>query len=304
MGCGSWSPSSFSNYVSTSRGISLDEFTTKDFTNKQVFKATKINEDLVPYNVMRECCDSDEHPNSVPVILALDVTGSMGKAAVKVAQKLNDIMTKLYSSNAVKDIEFCIMGIGDLECDSSPIQISQFESDVRIASHMDKIYFEFGGGGNEYESYTAAWYMGAKHCDLDCWKRNKKGIIITMGDEQLNPFLPKRQLSIVTGDNLQDDVLTSSLYKEVTEKFKVYHISVDDYYSSYGGNNYHNDVDSSWNEVLGNHYHIATLNTLGDTITDIIIEATKEDEGITFVDSDANNNSIFGDVPDDSKISW
>jgi hypothetical protein len=304
MGCGSWSPSSFSNYVSTSRGISLDEFTTKDFTNKQVFKATKINEDLVPYNVMRECCDSDEHPNSVPVILALDVTGSMGKAAVKVAQKLNDIMTKLYSSNAVKDIEFCIMGIGDLECDSSPIQISQFESDVRIASHMDKIYFEFGGGGNEYESYTAAWYMGAKHCDLDCWKRNKKGIIITMGDEQLNPLLPKRQLSIVTGDNLQDDVLTSSLYKEVSEKFKIYHISVDDYYSSYSGNNYHNDVDSSWNEVLGDHYHIATLNTLGDTITDIIIEATKEVEGVTFVDSDANNNSIFGDVPDDSKISW
>jgi hypothetical protein len=169
---------------------------------------------------------------------------------------------------------------------------------------MDKIYFEFGGGGNEYESYTAAWYMGARHCDLDCWKRNKKGIIITMGDEQLNPLLPKRQLSIVTGDNLQDDVLTSSLYKEVSEKFKIYHISVDDYYSSYGGNNYHNDVDSSWNEVLGDHYHIATLNTLGDTITDIIIEATKEDEGVTFVDSDANNNSIFGDISDDSKISW
>lgn len=304
MGSGSWTSKSFSDYVSTSRGVSLDEFTTKSYSNQEVFKSTRIHDDLLPYNVMRECCDSEEHPNTIPVILALDVTGSMGKAAVKVAQKLNDIMTKLYSNNSVKDIEFCIMGIGDLECDRSPIQISQFESDVRIASHLDNIYFEFGGGRNDYESYTAAWYMGARHCNLDCWKRNKKGIIITMGDEQLNPILPKRKIYDLTGDNLQDDIRTDALYKEVTEKFKVYHISVDDYYSSYGGNNYNDLVDSSWNELLGDNYTVATLNSLGNTITNIIIKATKEDEYPAFIDSDTNNNSIFGNVSDDSKISW
>ena len=304
MGSGCWTSNSFSDYVSTSRGVSLDEFTTKSYSNQEVFKSTRIHEDLVPYKVMRECCDSEEHPNTIPIILALDVTGSMGTAAVKVAQKLNDIMTKLYSNNSVKDIEFCIMGIGDLEYDRTPIQISQFESDTRIASHLDKVYFEFGGGGNAYESYTVAWYMGARHCNLDCWKRNKKGIIITIGDEQLNPILPKRQLSNLTGDNLQDDVLTKALYKEVTDKFKVYHISVDDYYSSYGGNNYNDHVDSSWNELLGDNYTVATLNNLDNTITDIIIRATKEDEtGFINFETD-NNNSIFGDVPDDSKISW
>ena len=42
---------------------------------------------------------------------------------VEVAKKLNVIMTKLYEK--VTDVEFLIMGIGDLACDSCPFfQIS------------------------------------------------------------------------------------------------------------------------------------------------------------------------------------
>ena len=307
MGCGSWSPSSFKSYVNTSRGMSLDEFTTGDFTNKQIFKSTKIHEDLVPINVMRECCDNEEHPETVPVILALDVTGSMGKAAVKVAQKLNDIMTKLYENNAVKDIEFCIMGIGDLEYDNSPIQISQFESDIRIAAHLDKLWFEFGGGGNTYESYTAAWYMGLKHCKLDCWKRGKKGIIITMGDELPNPILYKRELCLETGDKLQDNITTENLYKEASEKFDIYHISVDDYDSSYRFNNRRGTgslVDDKWIELLEDNYKVATLDNLSSTITDIIINAVKaQTDTVSFVPDNVINN-IFGEVPEDVKVAW
>jgi hypothetical protein len=163
---------------------------------------------------MRECRDSEEHPETVPVILALDVTGSMSAAAVEIAKKLNVIMTNLYDQ--VKDVEFMIMGIGDLYCDRGSIQISQFESDIRIAEQLDKIWFEFGGGGNFWESYSAAWYMGSRHCDLDCWKRGKKGIIITMGDERLNPYLPEEALMLQTGDDLEADVKTEDLYEEVS----------------------------------------------------------------------------------------
>ena len=77
----------------------------------------------------------------------------MGNTAVEVAKKLNEIMTNLYEE--VSDVQFMIMGIGDLYCDEAPIQASQFESDIRIAEQLDKIYFEGGGGGNGYESYTA-----------------------------------------------------------------------------------------------------------------------------------------------------
>lgn len=275
MGHGTWTTSSYSDYTTKNRGLSADEFaSSKDFTAQTMYTSRHLPKELNPENIMRECCDSDEHPDTFPVILALDVTGSMGGAAMKVAQKLNEIMTNLYEDNGVKDIEFCVMGIGDLAYDTAPIQISQFESDIRIAEQLDKVYFEAGGGGNKYESYTAAWYMGARHCSLDCWKRGKKGIIITMGDELPNPYLPRAQLTRVTGDKLQDDINTPDLFQEVKEKFNVYHISVKDRETSYTMYQEWYDEDSKWKELLGNNYYVASLDELATVIVNIIKDNT------------------------------
>ena len=276
MGSGSWSSRSFSDYTTTTKGMAVADFIDTSFSAQELYKARRLSAVLDPKNVMRECRDSEEHPNTLPVILALDVTGSMGGSAVKVAQKLNEIMTELYNDPNAQDIEFCIMGIGDLYCDSSPIQISQFESDIRIAEQLDELYFEGGGGGNSYESYTAAWYMGVNHCDLDCWKRGQKGIIITMGDELPNPYLPKAGrycgLAEATGDKLQDDVLTEDLYQQVTEKFDVYHISIDDKESSYSWNNRRNNLDEHWTELIGDHYLVANLDNLATRIVEIVTQ--------------------------------
>ena len=272
MGWGSWDAQAYSTYTTNTRGMDSATFATADnFTAQTMFTSRRIADALNPKDVMRECCDSEEHPNTLPVILALDVTGSMGGAAMKVAQKLNEIMTDLYADNGVKDIEFCVMGIGDLECDNAPVQISQFESDIRIAEQLDKVYFEAGGGGNTFESYTAAWYMGARHCKLDCWNRGQKGIIITMGDECPNPYLPKRGLAEVTGDRLQDSIETKDLLDEVKEKWDVYHISINDRESSYEWHNKRYHEDEQWRKLLGDNYHISTLDNLAQTITNIII---------------------------------
>lgn len=271
MGNGTWTTSSYSAYTTSSRGLSADEFAvSNDFTAQTMYTARRLASELNPKNVMRECCDSDEHPYTLPVILALDVTGSMGGAAMKVAQKLNEIMTNLYNDESIKDIEFCVMGIGDLAYDDAPVQISQFESDIRIAEQLDKVYFEAGGGGNKYESYSAAWYMGLLHCSLDCWDRGRKGIIITMGDELPNPYLPKERLASVTGDKLQDDIETTELLKEVKEKYDVYHIAVNDSETSYKMYQSWYDEDSKWRELLGANYYVATLNDLATVIVNII----------------------------------
>lgn len=270
MGSGSWTTSDFCQYSVSTKCATLDGLGALDISlsNQEMFKSTRIDENLKPFNVMRECLDSEEHPETLPVILAVDVTGSMGEAAVEVAKKLNIIMTSLYDN--VKDVEFMIMGIGDLYCDNSPIQISQFESDIRIAEQLDKIWFEFGGGGNLWESYTAAWYMGSRHCKLDCWKRGKKGIIITMGDERLNPLLQRSMLSTLTGDTLQVDVDTKDLYVEASEKYDIYHIQVD-----HGRNWDSKNIDESWS-LLGNNYKKANMDNIADVIIDIITNNKNE----------------------------
>lgn len=268
MGSGSWTTASFVNYA-TSRGYETDTrgTITSSCTNQEMFRAHTIDPALDPKNVVRECCDSKEHPNTFPVILALDVTGSMGQAAVEISKKLNNIMTKLYEQ--VEDIEFMVMGIGDLSYDSCPIQASQFESDIRIAEQLEKVYFEFGGGGNSYESYTAAWYFGTRHTKLDCWNRGKKGIIITIGDERLNPYLPRTAyycgLSNATGDSLQADVETKDLYTETAEKFDIYHINV-----NHRGGYDQEQIKKSFLEYLDDK-HFCTINKLDD-ITDTIVE--------------------------------
>lgn len=270
MGCGSWTRASIDAYTCSTRGVDSVTYAASSATAQEVFRSTSLHPDLNPRGVMRECLDTEEHPNTFPVILALDVTGSMGAAAAKVAKSLGDIMDDLYSSKEVPDIEFCIMAIGDLYCDSAPIQMSQFESDVRIAEHLDKVYFERGGGGNMWESYTSAWYMGSRHCKLDCWNRGKKGIIITLGDEQLNPILQKDKLLAFVRDSEQADVDTPNIFKEASEKFSIYHISVDDADSSYGWNNRKGEVDKSWKNVLGQNYYVSGIDDLSKTITSII----------------------------------
>ena len=285
MGSGSWSSAVYNVYTSNTKGMDAATYTTAtNLSTQDIFKSVTLHKDLDPKGVMRECCDSEEHPNTFPVILALDVTGSMGQAAIKTAQKLNDIMTDLYADESLPDIEFCIMGIGDCSCDRFPIQISQFESDIRIAEQLDQLYFEFGGGGNRYESYTAAWYMGTRHCKLDCWDRGQKGLIITMGDELPNPYLPIEGswgggLNEVTGDSLQGNIETKDLLPEVLEKFNVYHLSINDESSSYKYYQQHG-IGQKWRELLGDHYQVCTLDNLPKVITEIVI-ANSKGGGIT-----------------------
>lgn len=289
MGSGNFTTSSFTSY-SMSRGRTVDSKGTVTCDSLQDFyQQTHIHKDLNPYKVVRECCDSEEHPNTIPVIIGLDVTGSMGGACIKTAQNLNTIITSLYDK--FKDIEFMIMGIGDLSYDRAPIQASQFESDVRIAEHLDKVYMEHGGGGNGFESYTAAWYFGLHHTKLDCWKRGKKGIIITMGDEPLNPYLPKYPLEKITGDNLEADVETKDLYELTKEKFDIYHIAIDDFDDCYQV--YKSRVDKTFKDVLKENYKISTLDELPSTIVKCIENSVNGYSTENSVETTNNNSNLI-----------
>lgn len=272
MGSGTWTKNDYYNYAKTI-GRTIDDNGALDeaYTAQELFASTRLQPELNPYKVIRQCCDTQEHPKTIPVILALDVTGSMGCAAAEVAKKINKVMTELYEK--VTDVEFLVMGIGDLAFDTAPIQASQFESDIRIAEQLDKIYFEGGGGGNGFESYTGAWYFGLRHTDLDCWKRGKKGIIITMGDEPLNPYLPVNRLRNVTGDSLETDIETNILYEETVKKFDIYHLAVNDKATAY--HYYKNHINKSFGKYLDDkHLLTVSLDNIANTIVDIVSEAS------------------------------
>lgn len=265
MGYNTYNSRDFEYHSTTVRGFkSMDEFSKA--STQELYRAKGLEEELNPKGVIRECCDSPNHPETIPVILALDVTGSMGEVASAAAKKLGEIMETVYDTTP--NVEFLVMAIGDMTYDIAPVQASQFEADIRIAEQLEKIYFEGGGGGNLWESYTAAWYFGLKHTKLDCWKRDKKGIIITMGDESLNPYLPKEGIQRFFGDKVQDDIETPILYDAVREKFEVYHIAINDSGTSYS---YHeSNIQKTWKPLLKERCFLSSCESLANTIVNII----------------------------------
>ena len=267
MGGGTWTTSAYVTHSTTSRGFtSMDDF--KAASAQQLYRSHSLDAMLDPRGKVRECCDSDEHPNTKPVILGLDVTGSMGSAAEAVAKQLGDIMQRLYGT--VSDVQFMTMAIGDLSYDDAPLQVSQFESDIRIAEQLEKVWFEGGGGGNHWESYTQAWYYGLWRTKLDCYdKRGQKGLIITIGDEPLNPYLPAGPLAETLGISVQGDIDTDDLYKEACKKFDIWHIGFEDARTSYRHYKEWGEL-KGWEKLLGDHFVEANAQNLDKVIADII----------------------------------
>ena len=180
MGGGSWASTGRSYYSDTS-------IRAKSASNvKEVFKSSRINKALDPKDVKpRESCDSKDNPESTAIILALDVTGSMGNIAHEIASKgLGSLIEGIFQRKPVTDPHIMFMAVGDANCDSAPLQVSQFECDHRIVEQLTQIFVEQGGGGNCFESYDLPWYFAGTRTAIDCFKkRGHKGYLFTMGDE-------------------------------------------------------------------------------------------------------------------------
>lgn len=264
MGNGYYSTVSANVYTNATYGVATTDCLS-NLSYSEVFREKKLNKLLDPKNVIRESCNSNDHPHVLPIILGADTTGSMGHAAVMTLAKLNETMEEVYK--VTNDVAFCLMGIGDFECDGVPFQVTQFESDIRILEQSSLIYLPMGGGGNGYESYTSAWWFGINRCRLDCWNEGRKGIILTCGDEPLNPTLPIDELQRHLGGEINNIVNTEELYKLASEKYDIYHVAITDE-SSY--NFYKNKIEQTWRPLLGDNLIIAESKQLPQIISGIV----------------------------------
>lgn len=257
MGSGTWSATAYTSRSSILKSQNRDE----------VFTQRKVREDFDPQKIsVRESCDSEDHPNSTACILALDVTGSMGMIPEHlIKHSLHDLVGGILDRKPVTDPQIMIMGIGDINFDRAPLQVSQFESDIRIAEQLQDLWLESGGGGNTYESYDLPWAFAARKTKIDCFeKRQQKGYLFTVGDERppttiSNDIIVER-ININMG---QTELNAADLLAAAQEKYNVFHIIVEE--GDYASRNL-SSVTREWRELLGkkaislnNHHHLSEV---------------------------------------------
>ncbi|WPD21121.1 MAG: hypothetical protein SD837_13025 [Candidatus Electrothrix scaldis] len=245
---------------------------------REIFSQREINRAMNPYGVkIRESRDSEEHPESVSIILALDVTGSMGSIPHHLVKEgLPKIMGRIIQSGT-KDPQLMFLAIGDHEYDRSPLQVGQFESsDELLDKWLTNVYLEGGGGGNTGESYLLAWYFAAFHTSIDCFeKRKQKGFLFTIGDEPTLPDIEAKDLKQIMGDGQYEAFHAATLLDKAREFYHVYHLHIKQTYA--GGMQ---ETMEGWKQILGDHLIILDQHEeVSTVIPEIIARVTREKKG-------------------------
>jgi hypothetical protein len=177
----------------------------------------------------RESRDSVEHPASLAIAFALDVTSSMGEIPEALARRELPNLMKLLGDFGVPDPQILFMAVGDAVGDRAPLQVGQFESTAELMDQwLTWSWLEGGGGAAECESYELALYFAAQHIEMDCYrKRKKRGYLFLTGDDRPYPLLSRHIVDEVFGDNIENDVPLPQLVATLAQSFEPFFLIPD-----------------------------------------------------------------------------
>lgn len=280
------------SYCSVSRSARAETlgYYTKDIN--QIFTQSasrQAHESMLPKNIQfRECCDSKEHPETIPVVLGLDETGSMRQIPHQLVKDGLPTLMSNFIQKGLNDVSLLFLGIGDHECDRYPLQVGQFESgDKELDLWLTRTYLEGNGGGNRGESYLLAWYFAAFHTRTDAFdKRNKKGFLFTIGDEPNLNNLPVHSIKGLMGTTAKNKSFTDKeLLAAAQEKYEVFHIVV-----------LHSDQANRsleyWKEILGqNCLTVDKHEDIPNLISDTVLSYQKQLVSNTNVKNNSKKNN-------------
>jgi hypothetical protein len=251
MGGTAWSDDHYKARTSHRLATNTPTFAYDSATRSRPLHERKAHTTLEPKGVkVRECRDSDLHPESRAVAVLFDVTGSMHEVPKILQANLPKLMGLLLRKNYLAHPQIMVGAIGDATCDKVPLQVGQFESGIEIEDNLTNLYLEGGGGGQQTESYELAMYFLARKAQMDCWeKRKQKGFCFIIGDEMAYSRVKKSEVEEVIGDTLEADIPLGAIIADLRLRFDVYYVlpKLTSYYDD-------PKVQEFWTKHLGQNF--------------------------------------------------
>lgn len=249
MGHGRWSSDDYRSYAAVASEKPRNALYARTSKASPTKSGQEVNIEKVTF---RESRDSEANPASTPVMIALDVTGSMGVIPEKLTKGgLGILVDQTIQRKPITDPHILFMAIGDaVEGDQAPLQVTQFEADNRICDQLTDLWLEGKGGGNSYESYDLAWAFAAYLTRTDAWeKRKEKGFLFTVGDEEFPRMTSRIYLENVFKDKCPQSPTPESLLAAAQERYHVFHVIIGE--GSYASGR-PEVVKKNWRQRLGN----------------------------------------------------
>lgn len=189
MGGGSHSTAAYSHVVDDlkSSGASFARAATASKTGD--YSARAIADILDPRklkNGMRESCYVPGATTLLPIIIAMDATGSMGAVPGQVRDQLPKLLDTIIEQEISDHPNIMFMAFDDeTTSPQAAFQMGQFEIDSKVLlTSLNEFVFPGRGGVNNGESYHLPIYAAAHHTKLECFEQHgEKGVFVLIGDE-------------------------------------------------------------------------------------------------------------------------
>lgn len=223
-------------------------------STQDVFSQRGIHPSMNPYGVkVRECRDSEEHPKSLAIVFALDVSGSMGQIPDLLARKELPGFMKLLTDCEIASPQVLFSAFTDHEYDGRPLQVGQFEATAELMDQWLTRCSLSGGGerapkyaknvGKARESYDLAFHFAAHHTAIDCFeKRQKKGYLFVTGDEPPYPGVRGEVVKHVIGTDVPDASF-AEVIAQAKEMYEPFFLAPDP--------GRYKNIEASWRPLLG-----------------------------------------------------
>jgi hypothetical protein len=174
-----------------------------------------------------------------PLIIAVDVTGSMAQWPAEIFDRLPLLYNTLAQYRP--DLEICFAAIGDAACDRWPLQVTTFASGFDLEQLLGALYGE-GGGGDAPESYGLFAHWVNTHVSVP----NAEGLpfLIVFGDVTMHTAVPRQQIQKLLGDGVQGDVDAIAAWRQVAKRWNTWFLRRP-------GGSKNDVVDKQWGQAIG-----------------------------------------------------